>query len=99
MNVLAQFDDNGAPTYQKLDQKDGQAKLKNSASSTIANFILFNHYLRRKQMLIDQTKTKMYKEQDRLVKEYTQKRIQDINSIHYLFQMIFFVHKFNRKRM
>jgi len=57
MNVLAKFDDNGAPTYKKLDKHDGRFKLKGSAQSTIANFILFNHYLRKKQKLIDHTKT------------------------------------------
>lgn len=67
MNNLIRFDENEQSAYREFRKIEGIAKLRKSAGKTIANFLIFNHYLKKKQRLIDHTKTIVY------INEYSQK--------------------------
>lgn len=61
MNVLTKFDESDANAFKEYKKRDGILKLKKSAAKTLANFILFDHNHRKKQNLINYTKTDKFK--------------------------------------
>lgn len=63
MNNLTKFDECDFNAYKEYKKREGIKKLKKSAGKTIANFILFDHYHKKKMSLINFTKTDHFKKQ------------------------------------
>ena len=61
MNVLTMQDEYDSKAYKEFQKLDRLKILKKSAGFTIGHFILFNHFLKKKQKLIDHTKTHTFR--------------------------------------
>eukprot|EP00347_Sterkiella_histriomuscorum_P024199 403331967 len=99
MNNLTKFDESDLNAFREYKKREGIKKLKRSAGKTIANFILFEHYHKKKMNLINYTKTDHFKKQYFSIQADTKKQIQNINSTKYMFNMMFQMRIFHQKRM